>query len=107
MLNFILPNFFRQSRKVLSWSKNVLFWHIFVAHPKLQPNLLKEVHYALVAHANFQQNSCARINYKKRNHALSEGHFKHITNIQMTQLAQQSTVISSVSNSQTFKYSRY
>ena len=60
--------------------QNVLFWHIFAAQLKLQPNLLKEVHYALVAHANFQKNSCARINNKKRHHALSVGHFKHITN---------------------------
>ena len=51
----------------------------FAAQLKLQPNLLKEVHYALVAHANFQKNSCARINNKQRNHALSVGHFKHIT----------------------------
>ena len=41
---------------------------------------MKEVHYALVAHADFQKNSCARINNKKRNHALSIVHFKHITN---------------------------
>ena len=40
----------------------------------------EEVHYALVPHANFQKNSCARINCKKRNHALSVVHFKHITN---------------------------
>ena len=46
-----------------------LFWHIFAAQLKLQPNLLKEVHYALVPHADFQKNSCARINIKKRNHA--------------------------------------
>ena len=59
--------------------KNVLFCHIFAVQLKLQPNLLKEVHYALVAHVNFQKNSCARIN-KKRNHALSVGHFTHITN---------------------------
>ena len=58
----------------------------------------------LVTHDNFEKNGCARINNKKRNHALSEGHFKHI---QITQLAQQSTVISSVSKSQTFKYSGY
>ena len=38
------------------------------------------IHYALVAHAKIQKNSCARINNKKRNHALSVGHFKHITN---------------------------
>ena len=53
---------------------------ILAAQLKLQPNLLKEVHDALVAHANFQKNSCATINNKKRNYALSEGHFKHITN---------------------------
>ena len=58
----------------------VLFWHIFADQLKLQSNLLKEVHYALVAHANFQKNSCARINNKKRNHALSLVHFKRITN---------------------------
>ena len=52
-------------------ASNVLFWHIFVAQLKLQPNLLKEVHYVLVAHANFEKNSCAKINYKKQNHALS------------------------------------
>ena len=73
--------------------------HIFAAQLKLQPNLLKEVHYALVAHADFQKNSCARINNKKRNHVLSVGHFKHITS---NPVSQQSTVISSVSNSQTF-----
>ena len=61
-------------------AKMSYFWHIFAAQLKLQPNLLKEVHYALVAHANFQKNSCARINNKKRNNALSVGHFKHITN---------------------------
>ena len=52
----------------------------FAAQLKLQPNLLKEVHYALVANANFEKNSCARINNKKRNHALPVEHFKHITN---------------------------
>ena len=36
--------------------------------------------YTLVAHANFQKNSCARIKNKKRNHVLLVGHFKHITN---------------------------
>ena len=40
--------------------------------------------YALVAHAHFQKNSCARINNKKRSHALSVGHFKHITNNQVS-----------------------
>ena len=41
---------------------------------------MKEVHYALVVHANFQKNSWARINNKKQNHALSVVHFEHITN---------------------------
>ena len=35
---------------------------------------------AKVAHANFQKNSCARFKYKKQNHALLVGHFKHIAN---------------------------
>ena len=43
----------------------------FCCSMKLQPNLLKEVHYALVAHANFQKNSCAGINNRKQNYALS------------------------------------
>ena len=65
----------------------------FAAQLKLQPNLLKEVHYALVAHANFLKNSCARINRKKRNHALSVGHFKHITNNPVSQ-AKYSNILS-------------
>ena len=52
----------------------------FCCSTKLQPNLLKEIHYALVAHANFQENTCARVNKRKRNQALLVGHFKHITN---------------------------
>ena len=65
MLRFILPDFFRWSSSLRSYAKicqNRTFWHIFAAQLKLQPNLLKEVHYALVARANFQKNSCARIN---------------------------------------------
>ena len=52
----------------------------FCFSPETAANLLLEVHYALLAHAHFQKNSCARINNKKRNFALSVGHFKHITN---------------------------
>ena len=56
------------------------FGIFFTVQLKLQTNLLKEVHYALVAHANFQKNGCDRINNKTRNHAQALGHFKHITN---------------------------
>ena len=52
----------------------------FCCSTKTAAKLLKEVHYVLVANANFQKNGCARITNKKRNHALSVGHFKHVTN---------------------------
>ena len=80
MLNFTLPDFLNSAERFYDKAKMSFFGILFAAKLKLQPNLLKEVHYALVAHVNFQKNSCARINNKKQNYALSLRHFKHITN---------------------------
>ena len=77
--------------------------HIFAAQLKLQPNLVKEIQYALVAHANFQKNSCGRINNKKRNHALPVGHFKHITNNPVSPAKYSNILSIKFTNNQVFK----
>ena len=80
MLIFVYAIFLRKAERSCNREKMSHF-DIFAAQLKLQPNFLKEVHYALVAQANFQKNSCARIsNSKTKSCAISKGHFKHITN---------------------------
>ena len=64
---------------------------------------MKKIPYALVARANFQKNSGGRINNKKRNHALSVGHFKHITKKTVSRVKHSNILIIKFTNIQVLR----